>query len=486
MAKKSKPSRPTKPRRAAPAPRPRRAAAKAPSAPAAEPEVLGCDDEFEATIKVVPPEPMPRGDEQLDPLFERIRDSHPEGSAPADRLDQVVIACYAGDWTPKRELVLLKAIKADGRFVIEPAGKHKLVGIRWSAPAAAGAAPAPTTPPAAAEPPAKTLGEHVADQKGRPQRIAWPHDVGSRVLLLTPGYDPRKARIRNIADHGSYCLYDLDVEHGGTCDQTPADRIGRDIEAGDEVERLKLRIGALERHADRSAELAQAHVTMAATEHKLAEQLKEHRAAMAKVADQLAEHARSEPGQTDLRDIVGSGEPAAAPAPKEEAKKRGKKMAAKPAAAEDKLADAPPTGPLLAFAVDLHALGLTVDQLLAARFERATASTGKPQQVKPVELSSGRKYVVSDVQAGVAVLLPVISKKDWAEIEAPILGQPMDLPSSKQSERLAKRGALCGMPVKVGRATCYLGEDSGAVLVRLPAEEAAGAKPIGKDAAAGT
>jgi hypothetical protein len=486
----SRRSRPSSKPSKARAPRPRRAAKPAPPRAAdSEPEVLGdgvdpLPEESPTAARAAPAVPAKR-EPVLDRLVEWL-----EGQA--EQLVPVRVAvtgAYGQPVDAAGELSSLRLIKGDTRFRIVAGSGGNSVGLV----ARAGAPEVQTTladigakidaalaPPAAAP---ATLGEHVAAAKGRPQRITWPHDTGTSVLLLTKGHPPRKAVIRNIHDHGGYVLYDLNVGEG-TCDGVPADRIGRDLDAEGEVAQLRLHIAVLERHRDRGIAIAQRRVEMAKTELTMAEALSKHRKSMAEVDEQLAEHARCEPGQQDIRDVVGDGT--------EGKPKRGEKMAAKPSAKEDKLAAAAPPAPAALSTVELEATGWSIDDLLAARFNRSTASTGKPQQVKPVfrKRADGTAdaFVVVDVERGVAALLPLWTKEQWAKTQQPSYGYPLELPTTKVPDRLSKGGALNGTPVRVKRATCYLGGDADALLVRLPAAEAAGAEPArasGKDAAAG-
>lgn len=398
-------------------------------------------------------------------------------------LKAMVLDMYGGDWTPDRELSVLRLIKADDRFVLVPRGGINQVGLIGAdaEPATATVAdPVPETP--AAEP-VKTLGEHVADAEARPTRVTWHVDVGSSVLLLTPGYPPKKATIRNIRTSGSLVEYDLNTENGGTCDGVLADRIGRDLDAEGEVADLRLRCAALQRHIDEGAELAQKLAGMQAHERKLVDMLKEHRKSMEEVVTAMAAHAVSDAGQTDLRDMVGDTERPT----------RFERIASKPGPVKGQEPAAAPADGLATEAersatveLSLSDVGLDVDDLHASRVEQATASTGKPQQIKPVvatyDDTAGSEYALVDVQEGRAVLLPVLGKVEWKADMAKTYGKPMALPSDAQSEALAKGGRWCGFPVRVGRATCWLGCADAALLVRLPEPEA---KPVGKEAAAG-
>jgi hypothetical protein len=314
----------------------------------------------------------------------------------------------------------------------------------------------------------KTLGEHVADAEGRVQKIPWKHDIGSSVLLLTEGQPPRKAVIRNIADQGAFAHYDLNLgADGGTVDGVEAWRIGRDLDAEGELAQLRDHLALLQRHNDRAKELAQKHVEMEAEERRLAEVLSTHRKSMHECAAKLAQHVRSDPGQTDLRDVVGEAE-----YPAGEGKPAAGAIATRVAAGD---------------VIELADLPFGFDALRSARLD-ATASTGKPQRIVPAAIN-GADFVLADVQDGVAVLLPVLTEKEW--FGGPPFekyGPAKDLPSD-DVERLAAGGKLNGCPVKVGRSTRYIGDEASALLVRLPADLAgAGDDEVlfsGKDAAAG-
>jgi hypothetical protein len=408
---------------------------------------------------------------------------------------------YGGRWSPDRELAALKLIKADKRFVISSVDRKTFVGLSQlvdaaetqqaldTAKAAAAGDAGQTTldqvvdengaaAASAAEAPAKTLGEHVKDAKGRPKAIAWPHDVGSHVLLITDGHPPSKATIRNIHRSGEVELYDLNMQNGGTTDGVPAYRIGRDLDMEGELQSLRDRLAMEKRHTARSKQLAELYAAQELTEKELAQSLKEHREQMAETARTLAEHARTDPGQKTIFDA--GVDKAEAPKPRQARKD------AKPSPAEDKLADAPKTKNEVYSDVD--EIELTVAQIEASRFEQSTASTGKPQKVHPVaptyDGESHGPCVLVDVQDGVAVLLPVLTKAEWQDTMAEKYGQPAKLPSDERLAPLAAGGRWCGIPVKVGRATCYLGSSERAVLVRI-AESANAEKPTGKEAAAG-
>jgi hypothetical protein len=404
-----------------------------------------------------------------------------------------VAKAYGGTCMPDRELSTLKIVKDDDRFVIErtPDGVNRIGLVNVVAKAVTGTAlmvtKGQTTETSnAAAAPTKTLGEHVAAAKGGPQRITWNADIGSSVLLLTEGQPPRKALIRNIANHGAFALYDLNLGGaGGTIDGVPASRIGRDLDAEGEVERWRMRCQALERHCDKGETLSQKIAERGAVARQLADALLKEKHAISELEQQLAEHWRAEPGQTDLRDLVGDGAPAKpAPGPA-----RGEKMKAPPAAAEDKLADAPPAPKGARDVVELKEVGLTMEQLQASAVNQATASTGKPQQVKPVKPKGLGDHVLGHVQKGVAVLLPLYSKEEWAADAQEVFGFPRALPDAEFPERLAKGGKLNGLPVRVGRAARFVGPEANALLVRVPPLQLATppeAKPVGKDAAAGT
>jgi len=491
----------------------RRRAPKDEAAPTTEPEVLTAPDvAAEAPADTPPPK---RGKAKShEPSLDEL-ERHLGQCSGLTPVREAILHLYGGEWTPDRELAVLRLIKADDRFVIVDRDRVNLVGLIASVahtehrealaaeaqPSGESIAPEPDTASGdgVSEPAEKTLGDHVAEAQASPKRIAWPHDVGSSVLLLTDGHPPKKAIIRNIADHGSFVLYDLATETGSTLDGVPANRIARDLDAEGEMAQMRMRMAALQRHIDHGAALAQKHVEMAATERRLAENLSEHRKAMAKLAEELAEHARSEPGQTDLRDVVGEGGPS-----------RGEKMASEPTDAEDLLRreDAPAASAgsrkdaPAATATDaehdqasgiqsLEQLGVTLDQVEAAAFNRATASTGKPQQVAPVAPrgASFARYLATDVANGIATLLPIVSAKEWASEWGDIIGKPRSLESDEPHPGLAAGGALCGIPVKVGRALAFIGPESAALLVRLPAkrlgDEPEPAASVGKDAAAG-
>lgn len=418
-------------------------------------------------------------------------------------LQYAIVTTYGDAWTPERELDVLQLLKDDGRFVVATRDHQNVVSL-------ASAGPQQSTldkilervDEVLAEKPAPTLGDAVEKAKRQTQRIAWPHQIGSSVLLLTDGYEPSKGQLRNIHDHGAYVLYDLNID-GGVIEGVPASRIGRDLDAEGEIAQMRKHIALLERHRARGRELAQQHVEMIAEDKRMAEVLKKHRERTQEVASELADHARadSENGdavQTDLRDVVN--EPAPGPS-------RGAKLAAPPAAAEDKLADAPaapaeepvavekdPMPQTEAGVMTLEQADLSFEELMASRFEQATSSTGKPQVVKPItpmvntadgDFPSHGAHVVVDVQDGKAVLVAVYGKAEWKKVMAYEFGEPLTLPFEEQSEQLAKGGRWCGIPVKVGRATCYLGAEQHALLVRLPPEEAEPEKLTGKDAAAG-
>lgn len=315
----------------------------------------------------------------------------------------------------------------------------------------------------------KTIGEHVAEAQSRPSKIPWPHDVGSHVLLLTDGHPSKKARLRNIHDHGGYAHYSLVLEDGGEINDVEAWRIGRDIDAEGELAQLRERLALEARHRERGREMAQKHFEMEAEDRRLAEVHAAHRTSMRALAAKLAEHVRTDPGQTDLRDIVGEEKPEY-PIPE----------GMNPNLA---IADRIRAGDV----VELADLLVSFDQLRAARIDQGTASTGKPQQVKPVTVLE-HEYLLADVQQGIAVLLPVLTKDEWAAAMVEKFGPPRDLPSD-YNHGLAMGGRLNGCPVKVGRSTRYLGDEASALLIRVPAELAAAAADeppaSGKDAAAG-
>ncbi len=400
-----------------------------------------------------------------------------------------ILHLYQGEWDTERELSVLKLIKADDRFVLTGANGINMVGLAGAVNAAAptaDAALAAEQPAAPAAEPVKTIAEHVADAQARPTRVTWPVDIGSSVLLLTDGQPPRKVQIRNIHNGTGLATYDLITDNGGTIDGVLPDRIGRDLDAEGELAVMRAHILVLEHHQKQGKEIAQKHIEMQATEKRLAETLSKHRKAMDEVAAQLAEHARAEPGQQDLREVVGDGSPS-----------RGEKMASEPSAAEDKLADAPAdaAAPTKTGDWTLEDVDLQMEDLEAARVEQATASTGKPQKIVPVGLpidpdSDFRSpYALVDVQNGRAVLVPVFAKDEWKSSGMQKThGKPMALPSDTPTEALALGGRWCGFPVKVGRATCWLGSEGAAVLIVLPPKQH-GDEPapaaVGKDAAAG-
>jgi hypothetical protein len=470
MAPKTKPAKKSpKPSKAS------KAKARLPAPAAAEPETITAP--ADASAARAPAATAAVG--KQDPNLNELADHLAEQSEPMVPVAQAVTKAYGGLWTPDRELSVLRLIKADARFALAPGKAPGVTLVGLVANASAEASTAASEP--AAEPAAKTLGEHVAAAKGSPNRISWPVELGSSVLLLTDGHPPKKAIIRNIANHGGFTLYDLNLGGaGGTVDGVPASRIGRDLDAEGEVERWRMRCRALERFCDKGASLAQKIVERGAVARQLAEALLKEKHAIAELEQQLAEHSRAEPGQTDLRDVVGDGAAAAAPAPS-----RGAKMKAPPAAAEDKLAAKKPAAEAHADdAVELAAVGLTVEEIEDARFEQGTASTGKPQQVKPVKIK-GQAWVAVDAQRGCAVLLRVHDKAEW---KAAGYGKPLALPSDTQPKQLAEGGRWCGVPVKVGRATCWLGATRFALLVRLPPKQLAAepeTKATGKEAAAG-
>jgi hypothetical protein len=413
---------------------------------------------------------------------------------------------YGGTCDAARELESLKLIKADERFAIArtgPDGTNYVsliekssdllnvdLSLRDAAARLDGAAGAEQSP---APEKTKTLGEHVADAKARPKRVSWSVDVGSHVLLLTDGYPPKRAQIRNIDTKGGISLYDLKLIDGGEINGVEAFRIGRDLEAEGELQSLRERLAMEKRHRERGKHLADLYAQQQATEKELAESLSDHRKNMAETARKLADHARTDPGQTDLRDIVGDGS-AGAPAA-DGAAGRGKKMATKPAAGEDKLADQPPAAAPASGdkPQELDALELTLDQVEASRFDQGTASTGKPQQVKPCHPAyDGDGYgphVLVDVQGEVAVLVPVLSKDEWMDGMAERYGKPLKVPNGERSAQLAAGGRWCGLPVRIGRATAWLGDEKCALLVQLPpkqlGDQPAAAAATGKDAAAG-
>jgi hypothetical protein len=503
MPPKSKPPKKSpKPSKASKAkPRARRAAAAG-----TEPEVLNqdtvaADAHTAAAEEHQEPAPAHRKPLKTHKALDQLAEYLAEQSEPLLLVRAVIETVYGGPCAPDRELATLRLLKEDERFTITAGtGGVNKVGLAVNAGADQVNAEAPAVNEPAAAAPAKTLGDHVAEADGRPQRILWPHRLGSSVLLLTDGQPPKRALIRNIHDHGAFVLYDLTIEAGGTIDGLPAHRIGRDLDREGELADLRIENAALRRHAEKGAELAQRHIQMAAVERQLAEALKKHRENMEAVVSQLEEHARSEPGQTDLRDVVGESAP---PAPS-----RGAKLKAPPAPAEDKLADQPPAAaaasaaepaaPPAALApksiaervaaddlFDLDEFELTLEQLLAATVNQSTASTGKPQTIKPVDLGTDLgAHVVAAAINGVAILLPVYTKAQWkAEMSA--LGAPLALPSDEVPERLRAAGHLTGLPVRVGRAVLYVGAEVDAVLLRLPPADAPPEKLTGKDAAAG-
>lgn len=123
---------------------------------------------------------------------------------------------------------------------------------------------------------------------------------------------------------------------------------------------------------------------------------------------------------------------------------------------------------------------MSFDELRAARLERATSSTGKPQQVKPASIGV-ESHVLVDVQKGVAVLAPILERKAWLALYEEVYGPVSPLPTDDEN--------LTGYPVRVGRQTLYLCPTNAWLLVRLPAGLAnagdAEQAPSGKDAAAG-
>lgn len=460
---------------------PKRRAPRAAAAPTAEPEVLnGAAVGHDPLPDEAPPRRAPmKTDDALDDLAELLG----EDQSKRWSIEGAICKLHGGDWTPDRELSVLKMIKGDERFVITGAKGDNLVEL-------AGAASVVTVTQATQAPPAepaKTLGEHVADAQGRPQKIPWTHKLGSSVLYLSAGGGAVKARIKNIADHGAYAHYDLVLEAGlGEIDGVEAWKIGRDLSAEGEMAEKDEHIALLERHRLRGRDMAQRHAEMAVEEKRLAEVLSKHRKGMDELVAKMVAHNRAEPGQTDLLDIVGDG---AQPGPS-----RGEKMASEPSAHEDKLAEgaAIADGPKRTIAervaagdvLVLEETGLSIDQLLAASFNQATASTGKPQKLKPVDLGADLgPHVVGDTQDGIAVLLALHTKAQWQGEMQDTYGFPLDVPSQDAPSRLLAGGRLTGQPVRVGRGVCYVGHEADAVLVRLPPEEA---KPSGKDAAAGS
>lgn len=315
----------------------------------------------------------------------------------------------------------------------------------------------------------KTLGEHVAEAQGRAQKIPWKHDIGSSVLLLTEGQPPRKAVIRNITDQGAFAHYDLNLGgDGGTVDGVEAWRIGRDLDAEGRLEQVSQRLALHERHHQRGAELSQRYLEQRAEEARLAEVLSKHKKKIQETVEDLAEHNRKDPNQLELQDAIASEAP-------------GEYAAGQPAATTIS------TRVAAGDVIELAALPFGFDALRSARLD-ATASTGKPQRIVPAAIN-GADFVLADVQNGVAVLLPVLSEKEW--FGGPPFekyGPAKDLPSD-DVERLAAGGKLNGCPVKVGRSTRYIGDEASALLVRLPADLAnsgdADPAPSGKDAAAG-
>jgi hypothetical protein len=481
MPPKSKPAKKSPPSKAS--------KAKSPAAAPREPEELNdrtvAGDVQAATAAATPI----KTERSLDILAEYLS----QQSEPLVPVRDAMVAAYGGKCDPDRELATLRIVKDDDRFVIERShpGINRIGLVNMVAEISTRTLikrlPGTTTETSNAAAPAKTLGEHVATAKASAQHIPWKHGIGSSVMLLTEGQPPKRATIRNIQSHGAFGLYDLNLGGaGGTIDGVPANRIGRDLDAEGELADLRIENAALRRHADKGAEIAQKHIQMAAVERQMAEVLKKHREAMEAVASQLEEHARSEPGQQDLRDVVGDGTPAKpAPGPS-----RGEKLKAPPKASEDKLAAAgdPPTPPAARGVIELDATGVTMDQLQAAAVNQATASTGKPQQVKPVKPKGLGAHVLGHVQDGVAVLLPLYSKDEWAKGWQALYGVPLDLPTVNTPERLAKGGKLNGTPVRVGRATLYVGAEKNALLVRLPPLQLAPepeTKAVGKEAAAG-
>jgi hypothetical protein len=491
MAKPSK-SKPTKPAA-------RKPAKRTPRAPAAEPEVLAPPE-----ADAAPARPRRREQQSLTELAD-----HLAGKDELVPLALAIVEVYGGAWSPDRELSVLKILKDDDRFIIQQRERRSMVGlVADAAPAvdeppeltsdhigtvadAVGAAAAAAENTAAAastdagaleramgyagREPGLTLGEALEQTQNRPTRIGWKVDVGSHVLFLTEGHPPKKATIRNIHEHGSFALYDLNTSEGGVVNEVEAYRIGRDTDAEGELEALRLENAALRRHHDEGAALAQKLVGMQAEERRQAEALSKHRKAIEAVQEEIAEHARAEPGQQDLRDLpdVGDTEKAArAPAP-DAADPTPEYPIAAGAAPATSVAERIAAGDVL----ELSELTCSLDDLHAARLERATFSTGKPQKVKPVDIGGG--FILADVQDGVAVLLPVVPKEDWQDA----WGVRMDLPSEGT--------LLVGTPVKVGRSLRWIGPNDEALLVRLPAEmppaadAGADAPPSGKDAAAG-
>lgn len=369
---------------------------------------------------------------------------------------------------------------APKRAPITPAGDAEPEVLGDGAPAAADPAQAARVSDANARVD-RTLGEHVATAKAAGGRIPWPVDVGYSVMLLTPGYPPRRARIRNIHNHGTYALYDLVHENGGTIDGVGAERIGPDLEADARFEHVSMRLAALERHVEHGAAIAMRIADMEAVERKLADNLKKHREELEKVRLEQTAHARAEPGQTDIRDVVGHGEEP--PKPSRKARKDSEPTPREDAFAGDEAEKDKATG-----IQTLEQLGVTLDQLQAAAFNRSTSSTGKPQQVKPVVVA-GIAYLVTDSTNGIATLLPIADAEIWDDRWAEVYGEPRKLESQEPSAELAAGGALCGVPVKLGRAKAFIGPEEHALLVRLPDAKQLGDEPearaSGKEAAAG-
>lgn len=493
---------------------------KKPAPTTTEPEEIGPADvaPIVLTKKAKPP--------KLDPTLDIAANFLRLHAAKLVRVRDLVTNAYGGDCDAQRELAFLRQMKADGRFEISGASNENYVAligapVQLNDPGAAAdgtstvvvdlpkdeqqepkAAPDETAAvfgvdPAVAgadqtvEVPTKSLGEMMKESLEH-AKLPYPVSAGTPVILVTEGSADSPAKIKAIHDHGASFTYDLLMPDGGTIDGVPARRIKADPEIerfyGDQALHLQL----LEKHQEKGRELAQRHAKAIEVENRLAKELASHREDIKEMALAMANHLRADPYQLELEDLMGGK-------PGKQQTIRMTPPAAPPAAAEappaPKVVDDVPelqrriaAGDVIS---DQHLVDQRLDELIAAALP-ANASTGKPPKLVPLAYE-GQRLVLVDVQDGVAVLLPVLSAMEWANLEDEF-GPKRATPGEQQTAQQAKGGKHCGMPVKVGRSTVYLAPEKDALLLRVPpALQIFGAEPAmaaagaacGKDAAAG-
>ncbi len=376
-------------------------------------------------------------------------------------------------------LGFLKQAKADGRLQIIPVddvtmitlgGDLKLSGSpEQEDPAAepqAEVIPFPKKDAAekAEKAEVKTIEQHFIDAQGRQTKLPFPHDVGTWVLLLK---DTKPGRILNMHQSGTIILYDLKLEDGTTMKAIPAFEI-EELSKSDAA-RIKAEEHnrALQGHADRGAKLAKRKFEIMAQEVADSEALKATRKRLKGIEEKIDQHMGMLPdnGQQELDldveeddgvgEITAAGEAPIAPAAPTTAQER-----------------------LIGRLAGKDTLELTGDNQpwdkLGDATLKAEDSTGKPPQVEPLTIKQAPgKWVCVDMQDGVAVLLPALTRDEYKAKYQERFDAPRELPSNEPSVKQLAGGPKTGSPIKVGRTTLFLGPLDDALLLRMPATAAA-------------